>query len=85
MTWIVYLLECSDQTYYTGITNRLDHRIEMHNKGQGAKYTRGRGPVILLGQRAYPDRASASRAEAQVKRLKKVEKLAFFRDEQSIT
>jgi putative endonuclease len=82
MSWIVYLLECADQTYYTGITNRLEHRIEMHNKGLGAKYTRGRGPVTLLGQRAYPDRASASRAEAYVKRLRKIEKLAFFSDDE---
>jgi putative endonuclease len=42
--WIVYILECADQTLYTGITNDLDHRINEHENGRGAKYTRGRAP-----------------------------------------
>ena len=78
MTWCVYLLECSDGTYYAGITNRLEHRINAHNLGQGARYTRSRGPVKLLATQAYPDRSTASKAEAQLKRLARSEKLAFF-------
>ncbi|WP_353427018.1 GIY-YIG nuclease family protein [Polynucleobacter sp. MWH-UH19D] len=78
MTWCVYLLECSDGTYYAGITNRLEHRINAHNLGQGARYTRSRGPVKLLATQEHPDRSTASKAEAQLKRLARSEKLAFF-------
>jgi putative endonuclease len=46
--WIVYILEYADQTLYTGITNDLDHRINEHENGRGAKYTRGRSPFKLL-------------------------------------
>ena len=78
MTWCVYLLECSDGTYYAGITNRLEHRINAHNLGQGARYTRSRAPVKLLATQEHPDRSTASKAEAQLKRLARSEKLAFF-------
>ena len=78
MTWYVYLLECSDGSYYAGITNRLEHRINAHNQGQGARYTRSRGPVKLLASQEYPDRSTASKAEAQIKRLARSKKLAFF-------
>jgi len=78
LTWYVYLLECSDGTYYAGITNRLEHRINAHNLGQGARYTRSRGPVKLLATQEHPDRSTASKAEAQLKRLARSEKLAFF-------
>ena len=44
----VYIVECSDGTFYTGWTNNLEKRIDMHSKGTGAKYTRGRGPVKLV-------------------------------------
>ncbi len=46
--WVVYILECADRTLYTGITNDLDHRIDQHENGTGAKYTRGRAPFTLL-------------------------------------
>ena len=78
MTWLVYLLECADGTYYAGITNRLEHRLDAHNSGQGARYTRSRRPVILLATQEHPDRSEASKAEAQVKQLPRSEKLAFF-------
>ena len=44
----VYILECKDGTLYTGWTNHLEKRIEAHNLGKGAKYTKGRGPVKLV-------------------------------------
>ena len=76
--WWLYLLQCGDGSWYAGITNDLDARIRAHASGRGARYTRGRGPLQLLAQRAYPDRASASRAEWQLKRLPRARKLAFF-------
>lgn len=78
MTWLVYLLECADGTFYAGITNRIEHRLEAHNSGQGARYTRSRRPVNLLATQVHPDRSEASKAEARLKRLPKNKKLAFF-------
>jgi len=46
--WIVYILECSDNTFYTGVTNNLPNRIELHSAGKGARYTRGRSPLSLI-------------------------------------
>jgi putative endonuclease len=79
LTWLVYLLKCSDGSFYAGITNRLEHRLEAHNSGQGARYTRSRRPVILLATQAHPDRSEASKAEAKLKQLPRSEKLAFFK------
>jgi putative endonuclease len=83
LTWLVYLLECSDGTLYAGITNRLEHRLEAHNSGQGARYTRSRRPVVLLATQDHPDRSEASKAEAKLKKLPRVQKLGFFKDEKA--
>ena len=79
LSWLVYLLECSDGSYYAGITNRLEHRLAAHNSGDGARYTRARRPVTLLATQAQPDRSEASKAEARLKSLPRSEKLAFFK------
>jgi putative endonuclease len=76
--WWLYLLECGDGTWYAGISNDLPARLQARAVGTGARYTRGRGPLRLLASRAYPDRASASRAEWRLKQLPRRRKLAFF-------
>lgn len=78
MSWWVYLLECRDGTLYTGCTDNIPRRIALHNAGRGAKYTRGRGPVILCYQEEVPDRSAALRREAAIKRLNRVEKQALI-------
>ena len=78
MAWFVYLIECRDGSLYTGVAVDVDKRYAEHAAGKGARYTRGRGPLRVLARRAYPDRAAASRAEWQLKRLPKPRKLAFF-------
>ena len=78
MSWLVYLLQCADGSFYAGITNRLEHRLAAHNSGEGARYTRARRPVILLASQAHPNRSEASKAEAKLKRLPRGKKLAFF-------
>ena len=78
MSWCLYLLECSDGSYYAGITNNLGNRIKAHNEGLGAKYTRGRSPVTLLAQKTYPNRSEASKAEGAIKKLNRSQKLGFF-------
>lgn len=76
--WHLYLLECRNGSWYAGITNDLDARFAAHAAGRGAKYTRGNPPVRVLASRAYPDRASASRAEWQLKRQPRARKLAWL-------
>lgn len=73
--WFVYILCCSDKTLYTGITNDLEQRLDAHNAGLGAKYTRGRTPVRLIYQEKAANKAEASRREYQIKKLTRAEKL----------
>jgi putative endonuclease len=76
--WHLYLLLCRNGAWYAGITNDLEARYRAHANGTGARYTRANPPVRLLGSRAYPDRAAASRAEWAIKRLPRERKLAFL-------
>lgn len=72
--WYVYIVRCGDGSLYTGITTDVTRRLAMHESGKGAKYTRARGPLTLLGCEAHPDRSSASRAEYAIKQLSASEK-----------
>lgn len=71
----VYILECSDKTLYTGWTNNLHKRIEVHSKGKGAKYTRCRLPVKLVYFEEYDDKVSAQKREYAIKQLSRIQKL----------
>lgn len=73
--WFVYILRCSDDTLYTGITNNLERRIKQHNEGKGAKYTRGRGPVALVNSIECSTKSEALKLEYKIKQLPKEEKL----------
>ena len=73
--WVVYILECKDGSLYTGITDRLLHRLAAHRTGKGAKYTKGRGPLKLRYLENCEDHSSALRREIAIKRLTKKEKL----------
>jgi putative endonuclease len=75
--WFVYLVECSDSTLYCGITNNIELRIEKHNLGKGAKYTKSRRPVKLLYFEIHINKSEASKREWQIKRLSRSEKLAL--------
>ncbi len=77
LEFYVYIIECSDGTYYTGYTNDLDQRLKKHNNGQGAKYTRGRTPVNLKYKESYKSKSKAMKREYEIKSLsrKKKEKL----------
>ncbi len=72
--WKVYILTCADETFYTGITNDLTARIDAHNQGTGARYTRGRQPVNLAGYWEYANRSEASKAEYRIKGLTRRQK-----------
>jgi putative endonuclease len=77
-SWFLYLLECKNGHYYAGITNDLQARFAAHLAGKGARYTRANPPVSILASKPYPDRSSASIAEAILKNLPRSKKLAFF-------
>lgn len=70
----VYIVACTDGTLYTGWTNDLTARLAAHNRGQGAKYTRGRAPVQLVYSEVFPDRSQALRREAAIKKLTRSQK-----------
>ena len=78
-SWCVYILKCSDNTYYTGITNNIVRRIKQHEANKGAKYTRGRGPFSLVYQDKCKDRSDASRKEYVIKKLPLPEKITLIR------
>ena len=75
--WHCYLLACADGTLYTGITTALERRLAQHNRGAGAKYTRGRGPVTLAHAEAYASRGAAARRECEIKAMSRAEKQAL--------
>ena len=72
--WSVYIIQCRDQTLYTGITNNLTNRLEMHESGQAAKYTKGRGPFKLVYQEFVENRSLSTKRESEIKKFKKEDK-----------
>jgi putative endonuclease len=68
--WFVYILQCSDNTLYTGITKDIERRLEEHNTGrEAAKYTRARRPVKLVYQESVTDHSSALKREREIKKM----------------
>ena len=78
MKYYVYILECSDETFYTGFTNNLEKRIETHNTKKWAKYTRGRAPVILKYFEEFDTENEARKREYQIKQLSRKEKSSII-------
>ena len=81
-TWYVYILRCRDDTLYTGITDDLNRRLEAHNAGKGAKYTRSRGPVTLCYSEKQESYSAALKREYAIKQLSRAEKLALMDETQ---
>lgn len=76
--WYVYILHCADDTLYTGITTNPQRRLEEHNTGIGAKYTRGRGPVEMVYCEPAENYSNALRREYAIKQLPRGEKEKLF-------
>lgn len=74
MAWTLYILKCSDDSYYTGITNNLEKRVTDHEGGKGAKYTRGRGPFKIIHTESLENRSEATKREIEVKKLNRADK-----------
>ena len=73
-----YIVECSDHTLYTGWTNDLEKRIEAHNTGKGAKYTKTRRPVRLVYFETFATKEEAMSREYHIKRLSRQEKIKLI-------
>jgi len=75
MSWYIYILECSDNSYYTGITTDLERRLFEHNSTLvGAKYTMGRRPVKLVYQETCTNRSEALKREYVIRKLSQKKK-----------
>jgi putative endonuclease len=78
LTWFVYVVQCADDSLYTGIARDVTARIRRHNTGIGARYTRSRRPVRLVHMEAAADRSAAQRREHQIKCLPAALKKELF-------
>jgi putative endonuclease len=72
--WFVYILECSDGSFYTGITNNLERRQQQHNDGTGSRYTRSRRPVVLRYHETCASRSEALIRECSLRLLTRKQK-----------
>lgn len=72
--WFTYILRCGDGTLYTGITNNVQKRLKAHQDGKGAKYTRGRGPIVMVAHFSFKTKSEAAKEEYRIKKLSKTQK-----------
>ena len=78
--WSVYILQCHDGTFYTGVTNNLERRLKMHNDGKASKYTRVRRPVEIVYQKNSFTRTQALVRECELKALPRSKKEELVKD-----
>jgi putative endonuclease len=77
--WYVYILQCADGTLYTGITTGVNRRLNEHNSGKGAKYTRTRLPVMIVAVTEAGSRSEASKEEYRIKQLTREQKMKLIK------
>jgi len=77
-SWFVYILECKDGSFYTGVTNDLDKRMKAHAEGKGSRYVCYKGFKCLLKSKECKDKSDAQKSEYQIKQLDRSEKLDWF-------
>jgi putative endonuclease len=79
--YYLYILKCADKTLYTGITTDLERRILEHNTSKlGAKYTSSRRPVKMVYSKKFKTRSLATKEEARIKKLKRIQKLELVKN-----
>ena len=76
--WYVYILKCSDDTYYTGITKNIKRRIHEHETNKGAKYTKSRLPVALVYEEHTHDKSRSLKREIEIKKLTRSKKIELI-------
>ncbi|WP_132058149.1 GIY-YIG nuclease family protein [Halorussus amylolyticus] len=77
----VYVIECDDGSFYTGYTTDVQRRVREHDRGEGAKYTRGRTPVELVHTERFDSKSAAMSREYELKQLSRPEKERVVADE----
>lgn len=77
--WFVYIIKCSDNTLYTGITVDVQARIRVHNSGSGSKYVKPRRPATLVYEEECLSRSEATKRELEIKKLSKQQKLRIIK------
>ena len=70
----VYMVQCGDGSYYTGWTDDVEKRVQVHQSGKGAIYTRGRGPIALVWYEQVEDKSTALKREIEIKKWPKAKK-----------
>ena len=78
--YYVYMLLCSDQTFYTGTSNNVEKRVKTHNAGKGAKYTKVRRPVQLMYTEELANKSAALKREIAIKKLTRQQKEQLLND-----
>jgi putative endonuclease len=81
--WFLYMIRCKNEQLYTGITTDVQRRLGEHQRGKGAKFLRGRGPLKLVFQQKIGSHSDALRMEAAIKKFPKAAKEEFIRSRQS--
>ncbi len=79
-----YIIKCSDGSLYTGWTNNLEKRIEAHNNGCGAKYTKNRRPVELVYSEVFDTKNEAMSREWHIKQMSREDKLKLIEKHKNI-
>jgi len=85
MNWQVYIIFCSDDTLYTGITTDMERRFRQHEEGSGAKYFRGRQPLKVVYLEKDHTRSSASARELQIKSMNRADKQMMVSQQEMTT
>ena len=76
--WYIYILECCDGRFYTGMTNNLEKRVNDHKLGKGGRFTRSFGVKKLLYQEEFATKQEAMKREAEIKKLSKKQKIVLI-------
>ena len=79
MAYFLYILQCADNSLYTGTTNDIEKRMAVHASGKGSKYVRSRLPFKLIYQAEFPDAKTALAREREIKKWSRAEKLKLLR------
>jgi len=82
--WVTYLVRCSDNSLYCGISNDIKNRLIEHNSGKGAKYTRSRRPVELVGISSEMTKSEALKLEYRIKQLPADKKLSKLKRKENV-
>ena len=80
----VYILRCGDGTFYTGWSNDFNKRLSAHRDGKGAKYTKGRGPLCPVYLEYFPDKISAMKREAAIKKMSRLKKTKLLNSSKNL-